>query len=243
MLLVILKLKQIFNWIKKNIAAVIPSILLVGMILFHFFYTYNPPLMGPIIVSPETKSINLDNGQSAQVKVNTPETNSPEEAGFSKEFINDTINKIMGIKDKQILSINKVTGKYIDTLKYVREELDAEQRKVTYYESKNAAGRVIGSGKVVDGSKLDYSADVDLVNVVKKASSKNDRDSLVFYDPDQRFTIKGSKEYKYAVPEKTVIKRWTFGISAGAGVVIPQFDTKKATFGGYIGGSISYNFK
>lgn len=231
-----------WDWIKKNKASIIPTILLVGMILFHFFYTINPPLNEPFIIAPATKEITLGNGQKAQQKVFTPPVSSPEIAGFSKEFVNDTINKIMGIKNKEILAINRINGKYVDSLSYVKEELDEQQRKVTYYESKNANGRVIGSGKVVDGGKLAYSADIDLVNAVKKASSKNERDSLVFYDPDQRFTIKGSKEYKYAVPDKIVTKKWTFGLSAGAGIVVPNFKANQATFGGYVGASVNYNF-
>lgn len=242
-MLIILKLKMFWDWVKKNKTSIIPSILLVGMILFHFLYTINPPLNEPFIIAPATKEIILSNGQKAQQKVFTPPVSSPEIAGFSEEFVNDTINKIVGIKNKQILAINRINGKYADTLKYVREELDKEQRKVVYYESKNANGRVIGSGKVVDGGELAYSADLDLVSVVKKSSNKNERDSLVFYDPDQRFTVKGSKEYKYAIPEKTVIKRISFGLSAGAGIVVPNFKPEKSTFGGYVGVSVTYNFK
>lgn len=242
-MLVILKLKILWNWIVKNISAIIPSILLVGMIIFHFFYTINPPLNEPFIIAPATKEITLNNNQKAQQKVFTPAVSSPEIAGFSKEFVRDTVNKIMGIKNKEILAINRINGKYIDSLSYVKEELDEQQRKVTYYESKNSNGRVIGSGKIVDGGKLAYTADLDIMSVVKKASNKNERDSLVFYDPDQRFTVKGSKEYSYAIPEKTVTKRFTFGVSAGAGVVIPNFKPEKSTFGGYVGLSVSYNFK
>lgn len=242
-MLIILKLKMFWDWVKKNKTSIIPSVLLVGMILFHFFYTINPPLNEPFIIAPATKEITLDNGQKAQQKVFTPAVSSPEIAGFSKEFVTDTINKIMGIKNKEILAINRINGKYIDSLTYVKEELDEQQRKVVYYESKNANGRVIGSGKIVDGGKLAYSADLDLINAVKKASNKNERDSLVFYDPDQRFTIKGSKEYKYAIPEKTVTKRITFGVSVGAGIVVPNFKPEKSTFGGYAGLSVTYNFR
>jgi hypothetical protein len=223
--------------------AIVPSILLIGMIIFHFFWTYNPPLESPMVISPITKPVIFNNGQKGQTKVYTPQTSSPEASGFSEQFVNDTINKIMGIKNKEILAINQIKGKYVDSLDYVKEERDEQNRVIKYYESKNANGRVIGSGKTVDGNTMVITGDLDLISAVRKAPNKKSRDSLVFYDPDQRFTVNQSKEFTYAIPEKTVTKRWTFGISVGAGVVVPNFDTKKTTFGGYIGGSVNYNFK
>lgn len=241
MLLIILKLKSIFKWVKKNIYSIVPSILLIGVIFFHYFFTYNPPLNSPVIISPITTIKTLENGHKAQIKVSTPETNTPQESGFSEAFVRDTIGKILGIKQKELMSVNNIKGKYKDSLVYVKEELDNEKRKVKYYESKDSSGRVIGSGKIVDGSKLVYSADLNLMNVIKKEKGK--QDTLVFYDPDQRFTVNQSKEFKYAVPEKTVVKRVTFGVSAGAGVVVPNFKPEKSTFGGYVGLAITYNFR
>lgn len=243
MLTLILKFKVILSWLKKNIAVIIPSVLLVGMILFHFFETYNPPITQPVIISPMTREITLDNGQKAQEKVSTPSTENPEQAGFSKEFINDTINKILGVKNKEILGINRITGKYKDSLNYVREELDEKQRTIKYFESKDSKGRIIGTGKTVDGGGMAYSADVDMTTVRKKAKDKKSLDSIIFYDPDQRFTIKGSKEFSVAIPKETVTRRWTFSVNVGAGIVIPSFDTKRATLGGYVGGGVSYNFR
>lgn len=242
MLVIITTLKTVFDWSKRNIKVIIPTVLLVGMILFHFFFTQNPPLNQAMVISPITNPVTYKNGDKGQAKAHTPATETPEQAGFSKEFVKDTVNKIMGIKDKEILAINQIKGKYIDSLTFVKEELDEKQRKIKYYESKDRNGRVIGSGTVVEGDRMVYTGDVDVTAVLQKARNKKSLDTLKFYDPTQRFTVNQSKEFTYPIPKQTVKQRVTFSVQTGAGIVIPSFDAKRATFGGYVGGGVSYNF-
>mgnify|MGYP003402235376 CR=1 FL=1 len=236
------KIKDWFISNKSNLITYIPTVLLIGMLIFHFFFTKNPPITQPVIISPITENKTLDNGQAAQIKAYTPSVDTPEQAGFSESYINDTINKIIGIKNKEILAINQIKGNYLDSLQFVKEELDEKARVVKYYESKDSKGNVVGSGKVVGSDAMVYKGDINLTSVVKKSKNKKLPDSLIFYDPTGRVTINQSKEFSQTIPKETVKKRFTFSIQGGAGTVVPQFDMKKATFGGYLGGGVSYNF-
>ena len=61
-----------------------------------------------VIINPQTKERVLPNGQVSQVKVNTPSTKTPMDAGFSQEYVNDTIKKILKVKQKEILALNQI---------------------------------------------------------------------------------------------------------------------------------------
>ena len=194
-----------------------------------------------VIINPQTKERVLPNGQVSQVKVNTPLTKTPMDAGFSQEYVNDTIKKILKVKQKEILAINQIKGTYKDSLKFVRQELDSNKNLVKYYESKDKNGKVIGTAKVTDSTGLKYNADISLTTVIKKGKKA---DSLIFYDPTQRITINESKEFRYIVKKPSRLK---FGISVGVGLVVPvkqvyKPDLSKSNIGYFIGPSVNYTF-
>lgn len=188
-----------------------------------------------VIINPQTKERALPNGQVSQVKVNTPSVNNPTDAGFTKKYINDTIKKILKVKEKEILAINKIKGQYKDSLTFVKEELDSNQKLIKYYESKDKSGNTIGTVKIINDTVF-YKGNISLTTVLKKGKKV---DSLIFYDPSQRVTINESKEYSVKIPKKTKINIST---QIGIGAVIPEFKKNKITYGGYAGVGISIKF-
>lgn len=229
---------KLLSMIREHWKTLLPYFIII-LILVHQCLNKPDASIIPQIIDPNTTNKILKNGAgSVQTKVFTPETKTPEQSGFSKEFVNDTINKILKIKDKEIKSINKIKATYVDTLKYVKEELDESNRMVKYYESRDSKGIVTGSGKVTDGNAMVYKGNVNLTSIVKKGKV----DSIKFYDPTGRFTVNESKEFNYAVEPKTVKKKITFSAQVGTGIVVPNFDMKKAAIGYYGGVGISYNF-
>lgn len=237
----------LIRWVKRNWFSFICIVLLIGLTVFHFFGTHNPPITQTVMVSPITENKKLDNGDLAQVKVNTPSTDNPYESGFSEEYIRDTIGKIIGIKEKEILAINKVTGKYSDSLQLYKTELDEQKRLTKFYQSKDRNGNVIGSASSTENGSLVYKGNISLATIVKKG--KQDKrgkiitpDSLIFFDPTQRITINNSLEYSHPIPVKTKKQRITISTHVGAGIVAPKFDSKNLTYGYYLGAGLSYNF-
>lgn len=194
-----------------------------------------------VIINPQTKERVLPNGQVSQVKVNTLPTKTPMDAGFSKEYVNDTIKKILKVKQKEILALNQIKGTYRDSLKFVRQELDSNKNLIKYYESKDKDGKIIGTAKVSDSLGLKYNANISLTTVIKKGKKA---DSLIFYDPSQKITINQSKEFKYLIKKPSKLK---VGISTGVGLVIPikqvyKPDLSKSNIGYFIGPSVNYTF-
>lgn len=194
-----------------------------------------------VIINPQTKERVLPNGQISQVKVNTPNTKTPQEAGFSKKYINDTIKKILKVKEKEILALNKIKGTYKDSLIFTKQELNSNKELVKYYESKDKKGNVIGTVKLIDSTQAIYNANITLTTVVKKGKKA---DSLIFYDSTQRITINESKEFRYLVKKPSKLK---VGISTGVGLVIPikqvyKPDLSKSNIGYFIGPSVNYTF-
>ncbi len=225
--------------IRKNISNILVGIA-IFLLLLVLFKTKDE-VSNPIIVNPITTERVLPNGQVSQIKVNTPPTKTPMDAGFSKEYINDTIKKILRIKQKEILALNQIKGTYKDSLQFVRQELDSNKNIVKYYESKDKDGKIIGTAKVSDSLGLKYNANISLTTVIKKGKKA---DSLIFYDPTQRITINESKEFRYLVKKPSKLK---IGISAGVGLVVPvkqvyKPDLSKSNFGYFIGPSINYTF-
>ena len=225
--------------IRKNISNILVGIA-IFLLLLVLFKTKDE-VSNPVIVNPITTERVLPNGQVSQVKVNTPPTKTLLDAGFSKEYINDTIKKILRIKQKEILALNQIKGTYKDSLQFVRQELDSNKNIVKYYESKDKDGKVIGIAKVSDSLGLKYNANISLTTVIKKGRKA---DSLIFYDPTQRITINESKEFRYLVKKPSKLK---IGISVGVGFVIPvkeayKPDLSKSNFGYFIGPSINYTF-
>ncbi len=194
-----------------------------------------------IIINPQTKERVLPNGQISQVKVNTPSVDNPIDAGFTKKYINDTIKKILKVKEKEILALNKIKGTYKESLIFTKQELNSNKELVKYYESKDKTGNVIGTVKLIDSTQAIYNANITLTTVVKKGKKA---DSLIFYDPTQRITINESKEFRYLVKKPNRLK---VGISVGVGLVVPvkqlyKPDLSKSNFGYFIGPSINYTF-
>ena len=225
--------------IRKNISNILVGIA-IFLLLLVLFKTKDE-VSNPVIVNPITTERVLPNGQVSQVKVNTPPTKTPMDAGFSKEYVNDTIKKILKIKQKEILALNQMKGTYKDSLKFVRQELDSNKNLIKYYESKDKDGKIIGTAKVSDSLGLKYNANISLTTVVKKGKKA---DSLIFYDPTQRITINESKEFRYLVKKPSRLK---VGISVGVGLVVPvkqvyKPDLSKLNFGYFIGPSINYTF-
>jgi hypothetical protein len=225
--------------IRKNISNILVGIA-IFLLLLVLFRTKDE-VSNPVIVSPITTERVLPNGQVSQVKVNTPPTKTPIDAGFSKEYINDTIRKILKVRQKEILALNQMKGTYKDSLQFVRQELDSNKNLVKYYESKDKDGKIIGTAKVSDSLGLKYNANISLTTVVKKGKKA---DSLIFYDPTQRITINESKEFRYLVKKPSRLK---VGISVGVGLVVPvkqvyKPDLSKLNFGYFIGPSINYTF-
>ena len=225
--------------IRKNISNILVGIA-IFLLLLVLFRTKDE-VSNPVIVSPITTERVLSNGQVSQVKVNTPPTKTPIDAGFSKEYVNDTIRKILKVKQKEILALNQVKGTYKDSLKFVRQELDSNKNLIKYYESKDKDGKIIGTAKVSDSLGLKYNANISLTTVIKKGKKA---DSLIFYDPTQRITINESKEFRYLVKKPNRLK---VGISVGVGLVVPvkqlyKPDLSKSNFGYFIGPSINYTF-
>lgn len=225
--------------IRKNISNILVGIA-IFLLLLVLFRTKDE-VSNPVIVSPITTERVLPNGQVSQVKVNTPPTKTPIDAGFSKEYVNDTIRKILKVKQKEILALNQIKGTYRDSLKFVRQELDSNKNLIKYYESKDKDGKIIGTAKVSDSLGLKYNANISLTTVIKKGKKA---DSLIFYDPTQRITINESKEFRYLVKKPNRLK---VGISVGVGLVVPvkqlyKPDLSKSNFGYFIGPSINYTF-
>lgn len=225
--------------IRKNISNILVGIA-IFLLLLVLFRTKDE-VSNPVIVSPITTERVLPNGQVSQVKVNTPPTKTPMDAGFSKEYVNDTIRKILKVKQKEILALNQIKGTYRDSLKFVRQELDSNKNLIKYYESKDKDGKIIGTAKVSDSLGLKYNANISLTTVIKKGKKA---DSLIFYDPTQRITINESKEFRYLVKKPNRLK---VGISVGVGLVVPvkqlyKPDLSKSNFGYFIGPSINYTF-
>lgn len=225
--------------IRKNISNILVGIA-IFLLLLVLFKTKDE-VSNPVIVNPITTERVLPNGQVSQVKVNTPPTKTPMDAGFSKEYVNDTIKKILKVKQKEILALNQIKGTYKDSLQFVRQELDSNKNLIKYYESKDKDGKIIGTAKVSDSLGLKYNANISLTTVIKKGKKA---DSLIFYDPTQRITINESKEFRYLVKKPSRLK---VGISVGVGLVVPvkqlyKPDLSKLNFGYFIGPSINYTF-
>lgn len=225
--------------IRKNISNILVGIA-IFLLLLVLFKTKDE-VSNPVIVNPITTERILPNGQVSQVKVNTPPTKTPMDAGFSKEYVNDTIKKILKVKQKEILALNQIKGIYKDSLQFVRQELDSNKNLIKYYESKDKDGKIIGTAKVSDSLGLKYNANISLTTVIKKGKKA---DSLIFYDPTQRITINESKEFRYLVKKPNRLK---VGISVGVGLVVPvkqlyKPDLSKLNFGYFIGPSINYTF-
>jgi hypothetical protein len=225
--------------IRKNISNILVGIA-IFLLLLVLFKTKDE-VSNPVIVNPTTTERVLPNGQVSQVKVNTLPTKTPMDAGFSKEYVNDTIRKILKVKQKEILALNQIKGTYKDSLQFVRQELDSNKNLIKYYESKDKDGKVIGIAKVSDSSGIKYNANISLNIVIKKGKKA---DSLIFYDPTQRITINESKEFRYLVKKPSRLK---VGISVGVGLVVPvkqlyKPDLSKSNFGYFIGPSINYTF-
>lgn len=225
--------------IRKNISNLLVGVAILLLILVLF--KTKDEVSNPVIINPITTERVLSNDQVSQVKVNTPPTKTPIDAGFSKEYINDTIRKILKVRQKEILALNQMKGTYKDSLQFVRQELDSNKNLVKYYESKDKDGKIIGTAKVSDSLGLKYNANISLTTVVKKGKKA---DSLIFYDPTQRITINESKEFRYLVKKPNRLK---VGISVGVGLVVPvkqvyKPDLSKLNFGYFIGPSINYTF-
>lgn len=226
--------------IRKNISNILVGIA-IFLLLLVLFKTRDTSNTNPVIVSPITTERVLPNGQVSQVKVSTPPTKTPIDAGFSKQYLNDTIKKILKVKQKEIVALNQIKGTYKDSLQFVKQELDSNKNLVKYYESKDKNGKVIGTAKVTDSAGLKYNADISLTTVIKKGKKA---DSLIFYDPTQRITINESKEFRYLVKKSSKLK---VGISVGVGLVVPvkqvyKPDLSKSNLGYFIGSSTSYTF-
>lgn len=194
-----------------------------------------------VIINPQTKERVLPNGHVSQVKVNTPSVDNSTDAGFTKKYINDTIKKILKVKEKEILALNKIKGTYRDSLIFTKQELNSNKELVKYYESKDKKGNVIGTVKLIDSTQAIYNANITLTTVVKKGKKA---DSLIFYDPTQRITINESTEFRYVVKKPSKLK---IGISVGVGYVVPlkqgfKPNFNKSNIGYFIGPSLQYNF-
>ena len=225
--------------IRKNISNILVGIA-IFLLLLVLFKTKDE-VSNPVIVNPTTTERVLPNGQVSQVKVNTPNTKTPQEAGFSKKYINDTIKKILKVKEKEILALNKIKGTYKDSLVFTKQELDSNKKLVKYYQSKDNKGNVIGTAKIIDSTQIIYNANITLTSVIKKGKKA---DSLIFYDPTQRITINESTEFRYIVKKPSKLK---IGISVGVGYVVPlkqgfKPNFNKSNLGYFIGPSLQYNF-
>lgn len=226
--------------IRKNISNILVGIA-IFLLLLVLFKNKDTSNTNPVIVSPITTERVLPNGQVSQVKVSTPPTKTPIDAGFSKQYLNDTIKKILKVRQREILALNQVKGTYKDSLTFFKQELDSSKRLVRYYQSKDSNGNVIGTAKLIDTTVIDYKANISLTTVIKKGKKA---DSLIFYDPTQRITINESKEFRYLVKKPSKLK---IGISVGVGLVVPvkqlyKPDLSKSNFGYFIGPSINYTF-
>lgn len=225
--------------IRKNISNILVGIAI--FLLFLVLFKTKDEVSNPVIVNPTTTERVLPNGQVSQVKVSTPPTKTPIDAGFSKQYLNDTIKKILKVRQREILALNQVKGTYKDSLTFFKQELDSSKRLVRYYQSKDSNGNVIGTAKLIDTTVIDYKANISLTTVIKKGKKA---DSLIFYDPTQRITINESKEFRYLVKKPSKLK---IGISVGVGLVVPvkqlyKPNLSKLNFGYFIGPSINYTF-
>lgn len=225
--------------IRKNISNILVGIAI--FLLFLVLFRTKNEVSNPVVISPITTEKVLSNGQVSQVKVSTPPTKTLIDAGFSKQYLNDTIKKILKIRQREILALNQVKGTYKDSLTFFKQELDSSKRLVRYYQSKDSNGNVISTAKLIDTTIIDYKANISLTTVIKKGKKA---DSLIFYDPSQKITINQSKEFKYLIKKPSKLK---VGISTGVGLVIPikqvyKPDLSKSNIGYFIGPSINYTF-
>lgn len=240
----ILKKMKIINWAKNNKLSIVLIIALISLLAYHYWFTINPPIVQHVMEVKTVEKV-LNNGQVAQIKESTKPTSKPIHAGFSKAYLEDTINKILGIKNKQILALNQIKGRYQDSLNFVRSINKANKSKIRKYQRRNKAGKVISTLKITDDTIAEYHADISLTSVIRKAENRKERDSLIFYDPTQRITIDESREFRYALPKKR--SKLQLGISVGAGVVIPMKkgfkpDLRNTDFGYFIGPTLTFTF-
>lgn len=235
---------KILKWAKSNKLSTVLIIALISLLAYHFWFTVNPPIVQHVMRVKTVEKV-LNNGQVAQIKENTKPTTKPIHSGFSKAYLEDTINKILNIKNKEILALNQIKGRYQDSLNFVRSINKENKRKIRKYQRRNKEGKVISTLKITDDTIAEYHANISLTSVVRRASNRKERDSLIFYDPTQRITIDESREFRYALPKKK--SKLRLGISVGAGVVIPMKggfkpDLENTNFGYFIGPTLTYTF-
>lgn len=226
--------------LRKNFSNILVGIA-IFLLIIVLFKTRKNIDKETIIISPVTTEKVLPNNQVSQVKVSTPATKTPLEAGFSKQYLNDTIKKLLGVKQKEILALNQIKGTYADSLQFVKEELDSNKKLIKYYEAKDKNGKVTSTVTITDNKDLKYNADISLTTVIKKGKKV---DSLIFYDPTQRITINESKEFRHVIKKPSKVK---LSVSAGVGLVVPirqiyKPDLSKSDIGYFVGPSLSYTF-
>lgn len=228
---------EFWTIIKKYRLSIFLVLATIGLLCYHFFETENPPITQTVLISPVTTNKPLINGQQAQVKVATPPTTKIVYSGFSEQFVKDTIQKILQVKEKDVLAVNEVKGKYEDKLQLLKEELNEQKKLTKYYQSKDKDGNVLGNAELSDNGDLVYKGNINLISIIKKGGKKHP-DSLIFYDPTERITINESKEFRYTLPKE---KRLKISPQIGVGVVMP-LNTKQVGLGVYGGVGLSYTF-
>lgn len=192
-----------------------------------------------IIFPPKTEIKKLSNGDSISIKPHNSSTLTPMESGFTKEFLRDTIDKLLRIKSKDLKQLNVMNGIYKDSLKFYKEEMNDKNEKVKIFNSRDKKGNVNSTVKIFQDSTMVYKGNVSIITAIKKGK---DIDTIIFYDPSQHITINNSREFTYITKPKEVKKKFTFSVQVGTGLVFPEFDRTKVNWGGYVGVGISYNF-
>ena len=230
----------ILKFFKEKWTSILPTLLLILVVCYHFFETTNPPITQPVIISPITKGMVLKNNQVAQTKVATPGVKRLTDTGFSQEYVKDTIQGILNVTEKELIAAHKMTGTYKDSLEFVKEEYNAQKKLTKYYQSKDSKGNILGSASSTEGGPLVYKGNISLVAVTKKGVKKGP-DSLIFYDPTQRVTINNSLEFSHPIP-KTKKQKITLSTQVGVGFVAPGFKTQNIELGYYGGVGVSLNF-
>lgn len=227
---------QIAKWIKNNIMTTI-LVVIITLLIGYIAYDKLSRDTGettPIVIDPNTTRKTLPNGEKVDIKVATPPVKSLEEAGFSKDYIDNTLKKKLKLKEKDIKSVTKLEGTFKDELTLSKTEVTPDNKVTKIYESKDSTGKVIGTNIVTDSTSI-YHADIDLSIITKKGKKA---DSLIFYDPTQRATIGGSREFIKVVPKES---KWKITTTIGFGFVAP-LNTKQVSPGFFGGVGISRTF-
>lgn len=225
--------RKVVNFLISNTYSILVTIAVIVM-GYHLFFKSSKTEVK--YIDDTITHTTAKNGQAIQEKqYHTSE--KPTQVGFSEKFVKDTLRGILGVKENEIKQIHKLKTNIKDTAKIAKSETNEKNQVVKTFEKKDSNSGEFTRIQVTNDSIATVDMNLNLISVVKedKKGSK-----YIFYDPSGRATINGATTFEKEVKNKKPIFTWS--IQAGTGVVLPNFDKSKATFGAYLGVGGSLNF-